>query len=73
MKTTPEDKVMKTTQHQIVIQAETDGEWLDIEVFDCNNRYLPTKEQRGQISALKYELSLTGNKIRTIKRKEIVK
>lgn len=47
---------MKTTQHQLVLQAVSDGEWLDIETFACDNRYSPTKEQREQINALKYEL-----------------
>lgn len=59
---------MKTTQHQIVLQSISDGEWFDIETFDCDNRYSPTKEQRWQINALKYEL----RESRIVKRRIVI-
>jgi len=59
---------MKTTLHQLAIQIELDGIWHDIDTFDCDNRYTPTKEQRSQIYALKYE----NKDCRVLKRRIIV-
>jgi len=61
---------MKNAVHQIVLQAKSGEEWLDIDTFATNNRYMPTKEQLRQINALKYEIQ---TETRIIRRKEIVK
>ena len=60
---------MKTTKHKIILQAKEGSEWLEIATFDTNNRYLITKEQRGKINALKYEIE---NEARIVKRKIVI-
>jgi len=59
---------MKTTIHQLAVQIELDGIWHDLDTFDCDNRYTPTKEQRSRINAFKYE----NEGCRVLKRRIVV-
>lgn len=54
----------------IVLQTLSGKVWVDLRIFDTNNRYEITKSQRIDLNALKYDLELDGTEWRIIKRKE---